>query len=160
MAYRFAIRTAIPHCAGGGNPLSPTMTSGARMSNSASRTIVLATTVLLGLAAIGLIFAPTEIADALGIPDPAAVAVLLQLYGAALFGLAMTGWMVKDAIVGGVFGRSYVVGNTGHAFVGALALTRPALATGATPTLWVMTAVYWVLALVFGYLMFVATPRS
>lgn len=109
---------------------------------------------------MSLIFASVEVAGALGVPDPAAMAIPLQLYGAALFGLAMTGWMVKDAIIGGVFGRSYVVGNAGHAFVGALALTRPALAHGAMPALCAIAGVYWVLALVFGYLMFVAAPHS
>ncbi len=136
------------------------MTSATRISNPGSRAIVLGTTVVLGVGAIALIFASVEVARALGLADPAAMAIPLQLYGAALFGLAMTGWMVKDAIVGGVFGRSYVVGNAAHAFVGALALTRPALAPGATPGLWAISGVYWLLALTFGYLMVVAAPRS
>ena len=109
---------------------------------------------------MALIFAPAEIAASLGAPVSPAIVILLQLYGAALFGLAMTGWMVKDAIVGGIFGRSYVVGNAGHAFVGALTLARPALAPGASHALWAITGVYWLLAIVFGYLMFVASPHS
>lgn len=136
------------------------MTSIRSTSNPTSRGVILATTVVLGAAAVALIFAPSEIAVSLGLADPSGVAVPLQLYGAALFGLAMTGWMVKDAIVGGIFGRSYVVGNAGHAFVGAFALARPALAPTATVSLWAITGVYWVLALVFGYLLVVATPRS
>jgi hypothetical protein len=134
------------------------MTSSVSSSNATSRNLVLATTLVLGLGSIGLIFAPEEIASALGIGDPGSIAVVLQLYGAALFGLAMTGWMVKGAVIGGIFGRSYVVGNTGHALVGALALTRPVLAAGASPALWAIALVYWALALVFGYLMFVAAP--
>ena len=62
-----------------------------------------------------------EIAGSIGAAHPGAAALLLQLYGLALFGLATTGWMVKDAITGGIFGRSYVVGNAGQAIVGALA---------------------------------------
>ncbi len=152
--------TGIRHCAGPLNHVSRTMTSVSRISNPGSRGIIVGATVILGVAAIALIFAPIEVARAVGVADPAAMAIPLQLYGAALFGLAMTGWMVKDAIVGGVFGRSYVVGNAGHAFVGAFALTRPALAPGATPSLWAISGVYWLLALTFGYLMFVAAPRS
>jgi len=136
------------------------MTPAARISHSASRRMILAISVALGAAAIALIFAPAEIASALGLPHNPPVPILLQLYGAALFGLAMTGWMVKDAIVGGIFGRSYVVGNAGHAFVGALALARPAVAAGATPVLQAVAAAYWILALVFAYLMFMATPHS
>jgi hypothetical protein len=122
--------------------------------------MILAVSAALGVAAIALIFAPAEIASALGMPGHPLVDVLLQLYGAALFGLAMPGCMVKDAVVGGIFGRSYVVGNTGHAFVGALTLARPAVGHGATPTLQMIAAAYWILAVLFAYLMFMATPRT
>jgi hypothetical protein len=131
-----------------------------RISNSASGRIILVTTLILGAAAVVLIFAPTELAGSIGAPHAPVITILLQLYGAALFGLAMTGWMVRGAIVGGVFGRSYVVGNAAHAFVGALALLRPALAPGAAPVLQIIAGIYWLLALTFGYLMFVSTPRS
>ena len=134
------------------------MTASARTSSSRSRLVILGTGVVLGVGSIVLIFAPVEIARALGVTGAEGVALLLQLYGAALFGLAMTGWMVKDAIIGGIFGRSYVVGNSAHAFVGAFALIRPAVAAGATPALWLLTGVYCVLAILFGYLMFVAAP--
>lgn len=148
------------YCADRADRVIPTMTQLTRTSDPMSRLLILGTTLVLGLAGAALIFAPVELAAALGAPDPTAMALLLQLYGAALFGLAMTGWMVKDAVVGGVFGRSYVVGNTGHALVGALVLTRPAFAAGATPGLWAATVVYWLLAIVFGYLMFIATPGA
>lgn len=131
-----------------------------RISNSTSRRIILGTTVILGVAGIALIFAPTELARSIGAPHAPEITVLLQLYGAALFGLAMTGWMVRGAIVGGVFGRSYVVGNAAHAFVGALTLIRLALEAGAAPVLQIITAIYWLLALTFGYLMFVSSPRA
>jgi hypothetical protein len=129
-------------------------------THPSSRALVLATTIVLAAAGVALIFAPQEIAAALGAADPGGLALLLQLYGAALFGLAMTGWMVKDAVVGGIFGRSYVVGNTAHAFVGALVLIRPALAPGATPVLLAITVIYWLLAIAFCYLMFMETPRA
>jgi hypothetical protein len=131
-----------------------------RISNSTSRRIILGTTVILGVAGIALIFAPTELARSIGAPHAPVITVLLQLYGAALFGLAMTGWMVRGAVVGGVFGRSYVVGNAAHAFVGALTLIRLALEAGAAPVLQIITAIYWLLALTFGYLMFVSSPRA
>jgi hypothetical protein len=136
------------------------MTSAPGISRTTSRSLILTTTAVLGAAGVALIFAPLEIAGALGIADPGIGALLFQLYGAALFGLAMTGWMIRDAIVGGVFGRSYVVGNAGHAMVGALILVRPALASGATSALWAITAVYWLLAITFGYLMLFAAPGT
>ena len=136
------------------------MTLTTQTSNSRSRAAILGTTVLLGVVAVALIFAPVEAARAIGLPEPDAVGILMELYGAALFGLAMSGWMVRHSIVGGIFGRSYVVGNTAHAVVGALALGRPALMAGAPPALRVLTLAYWLLAVVFGYLMFVAAPGS
>jgi hypothetical protein len=136
------------------------MASPIRISNSASRRIIIGTTVILGAASVILIFAPSDVARWIGAPHSVVITVLLQLYGAALFGLAMTGWMVRGAIVGGVFGRSYVAGNAGHAFVGALTLVKPALAAGAAPVLQISAGIYWLLALIFGYLMFVSSPRS
>ncbi len=131
-----------------------------RISNAASRRVITGTTLILGAAGVVLIFAPTELANSIGAPHARVITILLQLYGAALFGLAMTGWMVRGAIVGGVFGRSYVVGNAAHALVGAFTLARPALEAGAAPLLQIFAGIYWLLALTFGYLMFVATPRS
>jgi hypothetical protein len=136
------------------------MTSAATPRHASSRAIILGTSVVLGVAAVALIFAPAEIAASLGMADPGMGTILLELYGAALFGLAMTGWMVKDAVVGGIFGRSYVVGNAAHAFVGAFALLRPAIVPNSAPLLRIATCVYVALAIVFGYLMFVSSPRS
>ena len=153
-------RATDSYCAARAAIVFTTMTSAIRPRNTSSRAIILATTVVLGVAAVALIFAPAEIGRSLGIAQPGLATILLQLYGAALFGLAMTGWMVKDAIVGGVFGRSYVVGNAAHASVGALALVRPAMDPVASPVLRLLTCVYVVLAIIFGYLMFVAAPRS
>ncbi len=136
------------------------MTTATKPRNPASRAIVLATTVVLGGIAIALIFAPAEIGAALGAVETGKGTILLQLYGAALFGLAMTGWMVKDSVIGGIFGRSYVVGNTAHAVVGASALLRSAVEPAATPLLKLLTCAYVALAVIFGYLMFAATPQS
>jgi len=136
------------------------MNSAIETRDSTSRAVILATTLVLGAAGIALIFAPAEVAHSIGVAEPGAAVLLLELYGAALFGLAMTGWMVRDAIIGGIFGRSYVVGNAAHAFVGAFALLRPAIVPGAPAGLRVLTCAYVALAIIFGYLMFVAAPRS
>lgn len=135
------------------------------MSNSgkyhaSSRAIILGTTLLLGLVATALIFAPAEVASALGFTGVQALPLVLQLYGAALFGLAMTGWMIRGAIVGGIFGRSYVAGNAAHATIGAFALVRVAVAPGAPAALVALCVAYCALAVVFGYLMFASTPSA
>lgn len=148
------------HCGQTRKLVSRAMTTSATVSNRASRAMILGATVILGAVGAALIFAPAEIASALGAANAPSVALLLQLYGAALFGLAMTGWMIKDAVVGGIFGRSYVVGNAAHAFVGAMALIRSAVSPGATPLLLVLTAIYSLLAVLFLYLMFMATPGA
>jgi hypothetical protein len=140
------------------------MTTAVRISHTASRRTILGVSAIQGAAALALIFAPTELAGALGLvssgSDAALTGIVMQLYGAALFGLAMTGWMVKDAVIGGVFGRSYVAGNAAHAWVGSLALLRPAFAATATAALQCVALAYGVLALIFAYLMFIASPHS
>ncbi len=128
--------------------------------DKSSRIIILGTTLIPGLAAVVMIFAPVEVATALGFVDARSAALVFERYGAALFGLAMTGWMVRGALIGGIFGRSYVVGSSAHATVGAFALIRVVMAPGARPAALALCAIYCILALVFGYLVFGATPAS
>ena len=56
------------------------------------------------------------------IEPTAGALVLAQLYGSALFGLAITSWMARTMLLGGIYGRSIVVGGFAHALVGMLAL--------------------------------------
>lgn len=118
------------------------------------------TAIVLGLAAVALIFAPDLVLSHLAIQPAGAATALAQLYGAALFGFAQLFWVARGMLLGGIYGRAVVVGGFSHAFVGVLVLLHALrLATG-NPVVWAACAVYAVLAIAFGKLMFGRGPAA
>jgi hypothetical protein len=115
---------------------------------------------VLGIAALALIFAPELVLARFAI-EPAAGALLLgQLYGAALFGLAIIAWFARTMLLGGIYGRAIVVGGFAHALVGVFALFHAVRALPANGWVWGAFVVYAALAVWFGTLMFGSGPAS
>ncbi len=119
-----------------------------------------ATALVLGAAAITLIFAPELVLARFAIDPPAAAIPLAQLYGAALFGLALTSWIARTMLLGGIYGKAVVSGGFAHALVGAFVLLHAMRASGYNPLLWAACALYLALAIAFGTLMFGSGPRA
>ena len=120
----------------------------------APRTLLTATAALLGIAGIALLFLPTELQGLAGtrggVPLPATV---LQLWGAALLGLAATDWVGRGLILGGIYGRALVLGNLAHSTVGALAALRAALDHPGSAPLWAAVTIFGGLAVAFARLL-------
>ncbi len=118
------------------------------------------TAIVLGAAALALIFAP-EIAIARLAIEPISAAIpLAELYGAALFGLARTAWFARTMLLGGIYGKAVVAGGFGHSLVGAFALVHAVRASGGNALLWAACTVYALLAIGFGALMFGSGPEA
>lgn len=116
--------------------------------------------VVLGAAALVLIFAPELALVCFGI-DPAAGALVLgQLYGSALFGIAVSTWFARTMLLGGIYGRGVVVGGFAHALVGVFALFHALRASLGHACVWGAFVVYAALAIWFGALMFGRGPAS
>ena len=116
--------------------------------------------IALGVISLALIFAPELVLARLAIEQGAGTLVLAQLYGAALFGLAMTTWLARTMLLGGIYGRSIVVGGFAHALVGVFALLHALRGSFTNAYVWGACAVYAALALWFGTLMFGRGPAS
>ena len=119
-----------------------------------------ATAIVLGAAAIALIFAPELVLARFAIEPGAAVLPLAQLYGAALFGLAITSWIARTMLLGGIYGKAVVAGGFGHALVGVFALLNAVRTSSGHSFLWLACALYAMLAFAFGTLMFGRGPRA
>jgi hypothetical protein len=119
-----------------------------------------ATAIVLGAAAIALIFAPELMLARFAIEPGVAVIPLAQLYGAALFGLAITSWIARTMLLGGIYGKAVVAGGFGHALVGVFALLHAVRASSGNSFLWVACAIYAMLAIAFGTLMFGSGPSA
>jgi hypothetical protein len=115
---------------------------------------------VLGAASLMLIFAPELVLARFAVEPSAGALMLGQLYGAALFGTAMTTWFARTMLLGGIYGRSIVVGGFAHALVGVFALFHTLRASPGNAYVWGASAIYAVLALWFGALMFGPGPAS
>jgi len=118
------------------------------------------TAIVLGAAALALIFAPELALARLAITPTPAASALAQLYGAALFGLAMTSWLARTMLLGGIYGKAVVTGGFAHALVGVLALLHTLRASPGNVLVWGACAVYALLAIGFGTLMLGRGPAA
>jgi hypothetical protein len=131
--------------------------------STTTRAFMTASALVLGVAALALIFVPDAILTAAGAPATALSLVIAQLYGAALAGFATTTWIARTSLLGGIFGRAVVAGGATHGIIGVLTLARETFARHTiqvTPVVWVALAIYALLACGFGVLMFGQTPGT
>lgn len=116
---------------------------------------MMASALLMGVVGIVLSFGPQEILGALGQDSNQISVIAIQLMGALYFGFAMTNWMAKGAIIGGIYSRPISVGNFTHFFIGGLALAKTYLNGSNLPLIILLTAIiYLVFSILFGYLLF------
>ena len=110
-------------------------------------TLSAATMALIGLT---LQFFPHESLNYMGASSEGAASVLMQLSGALYLGFAMTNWMAKAVLIGGIYARPLAIGNLAHFTVGALALIKYAFTAGASPAVWAAAILYSIFAVLFG----------
>jgi len=115
--------------------------------------VTLVAVLYLGLGVVILFLPQSVSAPVAGI---ATASLSAQLYGAAILGLGMANWIARQSPLGGIYGRAIVVGNFTHAGAATLVLLRPTIASG-SPKLWMALVVALVLAIGFGWLLFVSS---
>lgn len=108
---------------------------------------------LQGMLGIVLSFLPQEIANYLSWPDTQPI--ILQILGAMYFGFAIVNWTAKANIMGGIYGKPIALGNFAHFVIGALALIKWITQHTAIHMMLVITVIYIIFAIVFGYILFV-----
>ncbi|MGH8636894.1 MAG: hypothetical protein ACREUZ_07145 [Burkholderiales bacterium] len=106
------------------------------------------------LAGMAFIFAGEELLRGTGASGTPVEIALVQLLGAAVFGLGMLNWMNRFAQVGGIYGRPVVVANFANAFTSALMLVHVAREVPMNVPLAAGLATYALLALGFGARLF------
>jgi len=117
---------------------------------SASRIIMVLSSVIMGVVALLLIFLTGEAAAWMNLGEQGAP--LLQITGSLYFGFALANWTARGSILGGIYGRALLFGNFGHFFTAGIFLVK--LASGEPELPYLMAAmVYAVFAIAFGYLL-------
>ncbi|MCX6081145.1 MAG: hypothetical protein NTW32_16570 [Chloroflexi bacterium] len=122
-----------------------------------TRSLMMASSLALGLAGLLALFAPDELLGTAGVGAESNLPVILQLLGSLYFALAFINWSSKDSRIGGIYLRPISLGNFAHFFVGALVLGKYALANSQNGLALALMSVYSVFAYFFWWLVFRST---
>jgi hypothetical protein len=121
-----------------------------------SNALVTIAALLLFVIGSALLFAPAEVGSVIA---PQAAPLISQLLGAALLGLGAANWIGRFSAVGGIYGRSLVVGNLVTFGIAGLIAFRAAL-NQQTAAVAIVSFVSLVLAACFAFVMLRGgTPR-
>lgn len=120
-----------------------------------TKLLMTASAVFMGLIGIALSFMPNEVLENLGqVPDPT-LTLTLQLTGALYFGFAVTNWMAKTVLIGGIYSRPLSIGNFSHFLIAGLALVKSSLNSNTSSIyIFILTIIYILFAILFGYVLF------
>lgn len=103
---------------------------------------------------VSLQFFPHEILNYFGASSAGITPLFVQLTGALYLGFAMTNWMAKSVLIGGIYARPLAVGNFAHFLIGALALLKYAVTVPNLWVVWLLAIVYSLLAILFAVVFF------
>lgn len=125
-----------------------------------SKLIQTCSSIFLGTVGLTATFLPDEIASNFGMNANEYANIIIQILGALYVGFAMTNWMGKTLLIGGIYGKALYMGNFAHFLIGALALLKWNIRNGASSKiLMVLLAGYLIFAVVYGLFLF-KTPKT
>jgi hypothetical protein len=120
-----------------------------------TKILMTASSVFMGLIGIALSFMQSEVLKALGQMPNHTLNLTLQLLGALYFGFAMTNWMAKTVLIGGIYSRPLSIGNFSHFLIAGLALVKASFNSNTTSIyIYGLTTIYVLFAILFGYVIF------
>ena len=119
-----------------------------------TRLLMSASALVLALLGLPCIFAPDMVLKQLTGGTSAAAELLVQVTGALYMGFAGLNWMGRANLIGGIYGRPVAIGNLMHFLVAAIALLKFAPQASPPAPVWVLAAVYAILAAAFGLIVF------
>ena len=122
-----------------------------------TRTLMMASSLFLGVAGLSALFAPEELLKLVSLPQTTPLPVLIQLMGALYLSFALMNWTAKESIIGGIYLRPISIANFLHFIMGALTLIKYQLSNAANGFLWGVLIVYVTFAIIFTWLVFVHT---
>ena len=103
----------------------------------------------------GATFFPEEIMIYLAGQAAGSEVLIMQITGALYLGFANLNWMVRSTPIGGIYGRPFALSNFLHFVMVSIVLFKSA-ASGETNTIViVLTIMYTIFALGFGWTLFV-----
>jgi len=120
-----------------------------------TKLLMTTSSIFMGLLGITLSFMPNEIINLLDQGSNKYSVLTLQLAGALYFGFAVTNWMAKGILIGGIYARPLAIGNFSHFLIAGLALSK-FLANDSNPStcFYILTIFYALFAVAYGFILF------
>lgn len=115
--------------------------------------------IFLGICGISLSFLPQEILQTVISKSEPALTLPLQIMGALFMAMAVTNWMSRANLMGGIYNRPLALGNALHFSVGAITLVKFVIRNSSTVSLLIITVFYIVFAIVYFKVIF-TTPKQ
>jgi len=114
------------------------------------------------MAALGVLacFLPQEIATHFGAPQDSQVVLLMQIGGALYLGFAILNWTARAVLISGIYSRPVALGNFLHFGVVAAVLLQVLIGGFRANEVFVGTALYPLLGIWFGLVLFTHPIRS
>jgi hypothetical protein len=103
---------------------------------------------------LGALFLPQELLARSGGRPDALVVLLIQVAGALYLGFALLNWTARSNLIGGIYSRPVAIGNFMHFAVAAITLLKAVMGGLRAGELLVVSAIYSVLAVWFGLVVF------
>ncbi len=121
-----------------------------------TKTLMIISAIFLAVNGFGLSFFPNEISLLLTNNDDNHFFILiLQILGALYLGFSYINWMSKNSLIGGIYNKPLLIGNTLHFLTASMAMIKLVLKFENNLQLIIPhTIIYFLFTLFFGYVFF------
>ena len=89
-----------------------------------TKTLMTISAIFLGISGFGFTFFPNEISVLLINDDNHFSILILQILGALYLGFSYINWMSKNSLIGGIYNKPLLIGNTLHFLTASMAMLK------------------------------------
>ena len=120
-----------------------------------TKSLMLICAIFLAVNGFRLSFFPNEISLKLTNDDNCIVTLILQIIGALYMGFSYINWMSKNSLIGGIYNKPILIGNTLHFLSASMAMIKLVFKFENNLQLIIpYTMIYCLFTLFFGYVFF------
>ena len=120
-----------------------------------TKTLMIISAIFLAVNGFVLSFFPNEISVLLTNNDNHFFILILQILGALYLGFSYINWMSKNSLIGGIYNKPLLIGNTLHFLTASIAMIKLVFKFENNLQLIIMyTIIYCLFTLFFGYVFF------
>lgn len=120
-----------------------------------TKTLMIISAIFLAVNGFGLSFFPNEISLLLTNDDNHIFILILQILGALYLGFSYVNWMSKNSLIGGIYNKPLIIGNTLHFLTASIAMIKLVFKFENNLQLIIIhTITYCFFTLCFGYVFF------